>query len=214
MSNRAFTLLELLVVIAIVAVLVGFLLPGLSSARRSAESAQTKIRFAQWAAALEAFRSDYGHYPKLDASALVNGGAVASFDGSHLFHDVLAGRRRDGTLLSATDVAAQQNRRRVAYHRFGAGEFTEERLLADAAGNTSIAVLVDRNLDGFVRISGTDADYETAPAVATVAGASIVPSLGAGEDAFPVEGVRAGVVFYVAAPTASASQPIFLWSWR
>ena len=75
-------------------------------------------------------------------------------------------------------------------------------LLQDAFGQTEIAVLVDRNLDGRV----DEADYpEGWPQVA---------GLQPGPDDLGAEGVRAGVIFYAPAPGATADDPRFIFSWK
>jgi prepilin-type N-terminal cleavage/methylation domain-containing protein len=210
-SARAFTVLELLTVITILAILVAILLPSLSAARAAADRAQTRARFAQWTAAIEGFRREYGGYPQFDHSALVNAGAVDA--GEHPFHDVLAGRTRDGGALGTAGSAAAQNRRRLAFHVFGDGEFDDHGLLCDATGNPSIAVLVDRNLDGVIRVGGANGDYDLLPAVVCRDGSSAAPAIGNGVGEFPAEGLRSGVVFYVATPAASQALREFVTSW-
>jgi prepilin-type N-terminal cleavage/methylation domain-containing protein len=156
----AFTLLELLSVIAIIAILAGLIFPGVRAARVAANKAKTRVQFNQWCATIESWRREYGYYPAFDATALVNGGATTAVTGEHLFHDVLAGCKRDGSPLSADGSAAQQNRKLVRFHSFGETDFTDAgapapNLLRDAFDNTEIAVLVDRNLDGVIRV-GSD----------------------------------------------------------
>lgn len=198
-SRAAFTLLEVLCVLAVIALLAAMLFPGFAAARRSASRARTKVQFTQWTAAIEAFRSEYGFYPQFDPSGLVNGGVTT---GDHPFHDVLAGRRRDGTTLPASSAAAQQNPRQIAFHVFFDGDFTAAGLIRDAGEDTAIAVLVDRDLDGVVK---PGADFTSFPAVN-----GLVPT----ENDFPTSGVRAGVIFYAAAPGATAANPDFIFSWK
>jgi prepilin-type N-terminal cleavage/methylation domain-containing protein len=199
LGEGGFTLLELLCVIAVIGVLAALIIPSVGGARRSANKAKVKVQFAQWTAAIEAFRSEYGYYPAFDATNLVNGGATAT---DHPFHDVLAGRRRDGTALIAGSAAATQNRKLARFHTFTDSELTAGGLVRDAFDNTAIAVLVDKDLDGFIR-AGTD--FTTLPAVA-----GIMPT---GAD-FPPAGVRAGVIFYAPAPGATAANPEFIFSWK
>lgn len=209
--SRAFSLLELLAVIAVIGILAALIFPSVGAARKSANRAKTKVQFSQWAAAIESFRSEYGYYPTFHATNLVNGGAATNVFGEHLFHDLLAGKRRDGSALTAGS-ALTQNRKRLAFHTFSEGELTDATspfpfLLRDAFDNVSIAVLVDRNLDGLINA----ADYAGGfPFVATADGASIRP----GANEIPATGLRAGVVFYSADPGATAANPEFILSWK
>jgi len=203
----AFTLLELLSVIAIIGVLAALIFPAVRSARVAANQARTKVQFSQWAAALEGFRSEYGYYPVFDPSAFVNGGAATAITGDHLFHDILSGRKRDGTPLVPAGPAATQNRKLIRFYTFSDADFANAgspapNLLRDAFDNTEIAVLVDRNLDGVIRVGS---DYPALPAVG-----GQTPSAAD----FPAPGVRAGVIFYAPAPGADATNPGFIFSWK
>ncbi len=204
-----FTVLELLSVITVVAILAALLFPSLQMARIAAAKARTRVQFNQWAAALEGFRSEYGYYPALDGSGLVNPPGQATDPSTlHLFHDILAARRRDGSPLPEYSASADsllpesQNRKRISFHSFSAADFTPSNLLRDAFDNTEIAVLLDRNLDGVINA----ADYgDTLPVVngCTPTSADI-----------PVTGIRAGVIFYGPAPGTSPDSPVFIFSWK
>ena len=204
---RGFTLLELLSVIAVIGLLAAMIFPAVRSARVSANKARTKVQFSQWAAALEGFRSEYGYYSAFDATALVNGGASTAPTGDHLFHDILAGRKRDGTALLPTGPAATQNRKLIGFYSFSESDFTTAssptpNLLHDAFDNTEIAVLVDRNLDGVIKAGS---DFAVLPAVGGLTPSAVD---------FPATGVRAGVIFYAPAPGAEAANPEFIFSWK
>jgi prepilin-type N-terminal cleavage/methylation domain-containing protein len=211
--QSAFTLLELLSVITIIGILAALVFPGVRAARVSANKARTKVQFNQWAAAIEGFRSEYGHYPAFDASNRVNPpGQSTTASALHPFHDVLAAKRRDGTALPAytTTAPAQnpesQNRKRIGFYSFSEADFTHAsspapNLIRDAFDNTEIAVLVDRNLDGVINAS----DYGSLPAVGGLTPAATD---------IPATGVRAGVIFYAPAPGADTANPEFVLSWK
>jgi prepilin-type N-terminal cleavage/methylation domain-containing protein len=210
----AFTLLELLAVVAVIGILAALLFPGLTAARVAANKARTRVQFSEWASALEGFRREYGYYPVLDSTGLLNPPGQATDPGQpHLFHDVLAARRRDGSALPATGgtieslAAEAQNRKLISFHSFSGSEFTADHspwpnLLCDACGNTEIAVLVDRNLDGVIQAGS---DFATLPSVG-----GITP----GWADFPAAGIRAGVIFYAPAPGATVQNPGFIFSWK
>ncbi len=212
-SRRAFSLLELLAVIAVIGILASLIFPSISGARKSANRAKTKVQLNQWAAAIESFRSEYGYYPAFDSSNLVNGGATTVISGDHLFHDILAGKKRDGSALTtgSTTAAGSQNRKRIPFYSFSDSDLTPAdaafpNLLRDAFDNLSIAVLVDRNLDGKI----DNNDYGTFPNVVAADGSSIRPTA----TDIPTTGVRAGVIFYAPDPNATASDPRFIFSWK
>jgi prepilin-type N-terminal cleavage/methylation domain-containing protein len=199
-----FTVIELLTVIAIIAMLAAILIPTVNSARVAANKTKTRVQFNQWAAAIAAFRSEYGYHPMFDTSGKVNGGTTTA---DHPFHDVLAARKRDGSSLTGGSPPATQNKKLISFYSFPQSDFTDAGsttpdLLCDAFGNTDIAVLVDRNLDGVIN----SLDYgESLPAVG-----GIRPDV----MDFPATGVRAGAVFYCAAPGATADVPQFIFSWK
>jgi type II secretory pathway pseudopilin PulG len=202
-------LLEVLTVVVVIGILAALLFPGLRSARIAAAKARTRVQFNQWAAAIESFRSEYGYYPLLHDSHLVNPpGQTTDPATLHLFHDVLAARRRDGSGLPVYTAGTNsrfpeaQNRKLVSFHTFGAADFDAANLVRDAFDNTEIAVLVDRNLDGVIQ---TGIDFDILPAV---------KGLAPGPADFPTGGVRAGVVLYAPAPEASAGNPTFIFSWK
>ncbi len=212
--SRGFTLLELLSVIAIIGILAALIFPGVGAARRSANKAKTKVQFSQWAAALEGFRSEYGYYPVLHSSNLVNPpGQSTEAAALHLFHDLLAARRRDGSMLPAhasgtnPQFPEAQNRKLLSFYSFSDADFTTAgsplpNLPHDAFDNTQIAVLVDRNLDGVINAADAGGAF---PAVG-----GLTPSV----IDIPANGVRAGVIFYVPAPGANATAPDFIFSWK
>lgn len=211
-STSAFTLIELLTVIAIIGILAAILIPTVSGVKVSANRAKTKVQFAQWAAAIEGFRSEYGYYPQFDGSNLVNPpGQDADLATLHVFHDVLAARRRNGDALPAYGSGTgrlapeAQNRKQIKFYTFADSDVNENGLLQDASENTAIAVLVDRNLDGVIRLTGANADYAALPAVA-----GLTPTAAD----FPAAGVRAGVIFYAPAPGADEHDPRFIFSWK
>src|SRR5690606_34704891 len=136
-----------------------------------------------------------------------NGGAGS--EGDHLFHDILAGRRRDGNAI--VNLAANQNRKRIAFYSFGEGEFTGTdapipNLIKDAFDNTEIAVLVDKDLDG--KITANDFGG-TLPLVS-----GMRPTYGPASADFPETGLRVRVAFYAPMPDATADDPQFIFSWK
>jgi prepilin-type N-terminal cleavage/methylation domain-containing protein len=62
--RKAFTLVELLVVIGIITILAGLLLPAVNHMRRVAQITGQKADFQTIAAALEAYKADFGDYPR------------------------------------------------------------------------------------------------------------------------------------------------------
>ena len=201
-----FTLVELLTVLAVLGILLALLFPTVRAARVSANKAKTRVHFNQWAAAIETFRQEYGHYPAFHSSNLVNGGAVSDPSSEHIFHDVLTARRRNGVALTAADntgpaSAAGQNRKLIPFHSFSESEVNALGLIRDAFDSTEIAVLTDRNLDGLINA----ADYGTLP---------LVGGIRPGAADIPATGIRAGAIFYAPAPGATTENPDFIFSWK
>jgi len=207
--SAGFTLIELLTVIAVIGILAAILIPTVSSVRLSANKAKTKVQFTQWAAAIESFRSEYGYYPAFHSTNLVNGGATGVATGEHLFHDILAGRKRDGKALSSG--AATQNRKRIAFYTFSEGDLTDAtapvpNLIKDAFENTEIAVLVDKDLDGKI----TTNDFGGSLPMVN----GMQPTYGPASADIPQTGLRVRVAFYAPAPNATANDPQFIFSWK
>jgi len=225
-----FTLIEMLTVVAIIGILAAILVPTVAGAKQSANKARTRAQFSQWASAFEQFRQEYGSYPQLFPNGpqkLVNQGATTQQTGNHLFHDVLAGVRRDGTALVGAATgnptpAIGQNLRRIRFVTFTDSDFVTQadvsasratanqlNFIRDAFYNTSIAVVADTNLDGV--INGRDSAGGFPPV--TVAGGTTVIRPTTVVTTGTTGGTHAGVLFYCAPPGATTENDLLM-SWR
>ena len=211
-ATRAFTLIELLTVIAIIGILAAILIPTVGKVRESARKAKVRTQLNQWSVAIETFRSEYGYYPDFttQTGSKVNGGSFsATFSAAHFFHDVLGGRRRDGsqpaTPVATDPVGTNHNRKRIVFTTFGPEEVNTGGKIIDAFGNEDIAVILDTNYDGIIPASAITAI--SVGAGSPVAGSTFAPP----SSKIPATGVRAGVVLFSAGSGKSASDIVYSW---
>lgn len=200
-ARSGFTLVELLTVLAILAILAAILVPIVGRAQEAARRTRVRTQFAQWAAALESFRAEYGYYPNFAASTTPPLPAAARLtEVPGLFVQTLTGRRADG---AAADLprALAANPRRIAFVVFSADELAGD-TVRDACGNTDIVVLVDRDGDGVI------SPPTPLPSVlAEETGRTLTPPA----DLFPAGGLRAGVAFYAAGTGNNADDIVCSW---
>ncbi len=71
-KRTGFSIVELLTVLAIIALLVGILVPALSTVRTMARATKQRAQFAAIGQGLIAFRSDHGYYPPSDGWDITN----------------------------------------------------------------------------------------------------------------------------------------------
>lgn len=202
-KRRGFTLIELLTVIAIIAVLAGILIPTVSSVRVSAKRAETKVRFSQWASAMEQFRQEYGYYPAIDGGGTANKVNPARFAGA------LTGRKLDGvTFVSNTDADLAGNKRMIAFYALSERELNSTRTaLVDAFGNTDFAVYYDKDGDGRITV----ADAAPGSPVSVVGESGVVQPTTTEMNLAATAGVRSSIIFYSAGRGTNQDDLVYSW---
>ncbi|MEI6338444.1 MAG: prepilin-type N-terminal cleavage/methylation domain-containing protein [Verrucomicrobiota bacterium] len=75
-KQHGFTLIELITVIAIIMILMGLLLPAVNSVKEAAKRTQAKNDVTHIVAAVNAYYTEYGRYPLLDAQASAPNDAI------------------------------------------------------------------------------------------------------------------------------------------
>ncbi|MBT5900797.1 MAG: prepilin-type N-terminal cleavage/methylation domain-containing protein [Opitutaceae bacterium] len=192
---RAFSLIELLTVIAIVAILLAIIVPTVGEARDSANRAATKAQFNQWAAAMELYRQEYGFYPDIAPNGLID---------TDRFAAELTGRTLTGTSVQGNENWG--NTKGLGFYALMAGDLDESgNDLVDAFGNAEIAMRRDTNRDGRINGSDTRSWVGVDGAEASSLNPTSLP------EAVPINGVRAGVVFYSAGRGRDETDLVLSW---
>lgn len=168
LPRSGFTLIELLTVIAIIGILAGIIIPVTAGVREKAKKTKSRAQFSQWIAAFTQFKQEYGYWPdlrnnKINGALAYNDTSVATDD--KLIFELLTGKGLDTTtgdfLTTEKNMTSgsvrTQNRKRLPLYAFAQDEVTStgsgdscNGAVKDAFGNVEIAVIFDRNNDGFV----------------------------------------------------------------
>lgn len=197
-GRHGFSIVELLVVLAVIGILSAILIPSALSVRTRARQAKVKVQFAQWTAAMEQFRREYGFYPDLwGESALLD---------AERFAGALTGRRLNGQpFADANDPHLCGNARQLSFYALSDDELSADRSgLCDAFGNTEFAVLWDKNGDGLI----DHQDGDITPVRSGDGEGPFSPSL---QSLDLSVGVRAGVIFYSAGKGGGADDLVLSW---
>ncbi len=180
-GKHGFTLIELLTVIAIIGILAAIIIPTVGSVKTSANKAKTKVQFNQWSAAMSLFKNEYGYFPTIHSSGLLD---------TDKFSAALTGRK----LSDNSKVTTDGNTKGLSFYSIADSELSTTSKIIDAFGNSEIAVIADINGDGV--ITSSDGTLAVVKAVDESAGVAA---------ALPTGGVRSSVIFYSAGKGGSSS---------
>lgn len=198
----AFTLIELLTVVAIIGILAAIVIPTANGVRNSAKRAETKVRFSQWATAMEQFKQEYGYYPAVTTNNLLD---------STKFFAALTGHDYLGTALSGASLNG--NTKAVSFYSVSESEFAKNsggaatNELIDAFGNSDIVLLTDADGNGVLKDAELVQQQLRSGNSQDGYGNAVVPTA----ENFPATGIRAGVIFYSAGKGSSAEDIVYSW---
>ncbi len=201
-KKNGFSILELMTVVAIIGLLIAILVPTVASVRNTAQKAKSKVQFSQWVIAMEAFRQEYGYYPNVLTSGLLD---------PQKFVREMTGLEIDGT----EPVVTYGNVKKIRFYDFTpevlvqtSGQSIVDNALTntgariiDGFENTEIGVVMDLDYDGQVTITTAD----TVRAGINPAGGTGVSPVGA--DTI----VRNGIVFFTAGSGGPAEDLLKSW---
>ena len=207
MSNykkTGFTLIELLTVIAIIGILMAILIPTVGAVRTAANKAKTKVQFNQWAVSMQLFKTEYGYYPNVTASATASSGPL---DPTNFIVNLTA-----KNYLGATQSGAslKGNAKALSFYSVAgsdlltAADGTAQNEIIDAFGNSAIIAMVDADGDGI--ITGAERIKTYVQGGNSIDGTT--PALSSGID---TADIRAGVAFYSAGKNSSINDYVYSW---
>ena len=91
-TRRGFSLLEILTVLVVISMLIGLLVPALSTIKKMAANVRQKAQFTTIEAGLEAFNTDFGDYPDSGGSSGTGTSAVRAYCGAQKLAEAMVGR--------------------------------------------------------------------------------------------------------------------------
>lgn len=167
-SKKAFTLVELLTVVMIIGILIVALIPAVQVAINKVKVAGTKNMFGGIQQAYEAFKAEYGYYPRLST----NSDRFNIKDNNELFIQTITGKKRNGEPMDQ-ELARKLNKRQRSFYNFAEQDFATEgdyrNLLVDRFGNPNIYVVIDIDGDGIIPANSVDLPGQDTPINAKVA---------------------------------------------
>jgi prepilin-type N-terminal cleavage/methylation domain-containing protein len=88
---RAFTMVEILMVLVVISILIGLLVPALSSVKKMAANVRQKAQFTTIGMGLEAYNNDFGEYPDSDQSSGAVPTTAVKYNGAQKLAEAMVG---------------------------------------------------------------------------------------------------------------------------
>jgi len=90
-TRRGFSLLEILAVLVVISMLIGLLVPALSTVKKMAANVRQKAQFTTIEAGLEAFNTDFGDYPDSGRLSGTSASLILQYCGAQKLAEAMVG---------------------------------------------------------------------------------------------------------------------------